>query len=214
MLNNIIMSISCLYAKLFKDWGIIMVALIFSMRILIEFVKPTIKYIWRNIIDSGKIVADLNEDKSLSEDEISENVWEVMCKRWKQLFVYPFVLIFIFFSVYKLFSLSMQCWIELSTEYHKTILLPWIKDIHMVDGYFILPFMCLLSTVIVECYERYSKKNRIKKGVRSLVVISIMAVIELVIFCKISAGKVFIFLVLQLFGSIYKIKYDKVVYRV
>jgi hypothetical protein len=214
MLDNIITGIFLLYAKLLKDWGIIMVTLIISMRIFVEFFKHLIKSVWRNIIDSGKMVTDVSEDKSLSDEEISEKIWEIMCSRWKQLFVYPLMLIVIIFCLYKVISICMKCWIEMSIDYSTTILLPWINNIHMIDKYYILPFICLISTVIVECYERYSKKNNIKKGLRSLVIITIMTVIEIIIFCKIEAGKVFILLVLQLCGSVYKIKYDKVVYSV
>ena len=214
MLSNIITGICFLYEKLLKDWGIIMVTLIISFRFFVEFVKPVIKAIWRNIIDSGKMVTDVSEDENLSEDETSEKIWEIICRRWKQLFVYPILLMVIVICLYKVISLSMGCWIEMSGNYRTTILLPWINDIHMNDKYYLLPFICLLITVIVECYERYSKKTNIKKGPRSLIIIAIMTVIETVIFSKISAGKVFVFLILQLCGSIYKIKYDKAVYSI
>ena len=191
-----------------------MVALVISWRILLEFIKPLIKLMWKNIIDSGRMVSHVSDNETLTEDETTEKIWEIICSRWKQLFVYPILLIVIIVCLYKVISLSMGCWIEMSANYHTTILLPWINDIHMNDHYYLLPVSSLIITVAVELYERYSKKINIKKRPRSLIIITIMTIIEFVIFSKISAGKVFVFLICQLCGSIYKIKYDKVVYSV
>ncbi len=212
MLEIMMTRMFLLYAKILKDWGFIMIALIITVRIVIEVVKPFFKLIWKNIIDSGKLVVDISEDKSLTEEEISEKIWGVICGRKKQLFIYPLFLIVSALGLYKTVAVFIKCWIEMSANYTTTILLPWINNIHMIDRHYILPLICLISNVIVELYERYS--IRIKKKLRSMVIIIIVTMIETIILCKMEVGTVFILLILQLCGIIYKVRYDKVVYDI